>query len=272
MRRFIRVVGMMVVVLGILHGIVTPTHGVAAPLEPVEKESPLALLTMTPSRTASPTATGTPTRTPGFINWLYLPLSQRGAAPLPTPTATRTPSATATVRPSGQEQNEQTIANLINSQRTANGLATEQWTSTLMFAARRHSNDMASHNLESHTGSDGSTAWQRMQAAGYEGEGWAEIIGWGFGGNPTRMMDWWMNSSIHRSIILSGNLDDFGVGYVYYPGSAWGHYWTVDFGRSGPLLNANPDAIHVCTFTEAGEEGGAMLIMRTDAPCEALTP
>ncbi|MGC8640918.1 MAG: CAP domain-containing protein, partial [Isosphaeraceae bacterium] len=43
------------------------------------------------------------------------------------------------------------------------------WNADLASAAQGHSNDMVANQYQSHTGSDGSSAAQRMQSAGYTG-------------------------------------------------------------------------------------------------------
>ena len=125
--------------------------------------------------------------------------------------------------PPDNVSNELDIANLINQQRNLNGLPPVGLVSEITQAARRHSRDMADNNFTSHTGSDGSSGGQRMTEAGYNWSTWAEIIGWGWGGNTDSMINWWMNSSGHRAIILTGEFEDFGVGYAINSNSEWGH-------------------------------------------------
>ena len=57
----------------------------------------------------------------------------------------------------------------LNELRIQNGLKTVSLNSALTAAAQRHSQDMAKTGIVSHTGTDGSTPEQRMQAAGYTG-------------------------------------------------------------------------------------------------------
>ncbi len=95
-------------------------------------------------------------------------------------------------------------------------------------AARNHSIDMARNNFMSHTGSDGASPWDRIQAAGYDFTTAAENIGAGY---PTAgdMVNGWMNSPGHRANILS-NECDMGVGYAYSAQGTYRHYWTLDLG------------------------------------------
>lgn len=117
----------------------------------------------------------------------------------------------------------------INEVRAGYGLPGLRQDGRLAEAAVRHSRDMAAHSGLMHVGSDGSTSGERIAQAGYRARRWQEVVGWGFEGNIERMIDWWMNSPNHRPILLDGGLVEAGVGYVYAPGSEWGHYWTVDF-------------------------------------------
>jgi uncharacterized protein YkwD len=167
----------------------------------------------------SPTPTNTPTRIP--------------------PTATGKPSNTSA--PSATSSGCQVVYNtdyenrvlaLINDQRSAVGLKALARNSALDSEARTHSIDQAVHNFLSHTGSDGSTFWQRAVRAGYTGHWGGEIIysGGGAYGTPDQAIKWWMNSAPHKAMIV-GDLDDFGAGYAYCPTSGWGGFITVGFGH-----------------------------------------
>jgi uncharacterized protein YkwD len=184
------------------------------------------------------------------------------------PFVAKQPAPTATLIPPDDLANEQSIANLLNQQRNSHGLPSLALVSELTQAARRHSRDMADHNFTSHTGSDGSNAGERMREAGYNWTTWAEIIGWGSGSNTESMVDWWMNSPGHRSIILSSYYTDFGVGYARNPGSDWGHYWTVNFGRRATQGAALPQELYICTSTSQGPSGGSSLIVYSSEPCQ----
>jgi len=151
--------------------------------------------------------------------YVYLPLAVTQPTPTPDPSI-----------PPDDLANEQAIADLINQQRRAHGLPALALVPELTQAARRHSRDMADHNFVSHTGSDGSSYIDRVREAGYDGVAGGEIIGAGFGGDPQAMVSCWMNSPGHRSLILSPDAEEMGVGYTVNHNSAYGHYWTVDFG------------------------------------------
>ena len=121
------------------------------------------------------------------------------------------------------------LINLVNQERNKNGLSSLTNVDSLNSAARRHSQDMAENNFMSHTGSDGSSPWDRMRDAGYYLTTGAENVAAGYS-TPAAVFSGWMNSSGHRANILNPSLCDIGVGYAYSSQSDYGHYWTLDFG------------------------------------------
>lgn len=98
----------------------------------------------------------------------------------------------------------------------------------LRCAARRHSKDMRVNNFFSHTGSNGSTPWDRIKAAGYVYTNAAENIA---AGQTTALavVNAWMASTGHCNNIMNPVLKEIGVGYD--KGGSYGHYWTQDFGK-----------------------------------------
>jgi uncharacterized protein YkwD len=100
----------------------------------------------------------------------------------------------------------------------------------LRCAARKQSKDMGVNNFFSHTGSNGSTPWQRMTSAGYTYTQAAENIAAGYG-TAQAVVDGWMASTGHCNNIMNASLTQTGIGYYNAPGSSYTHYWTQDFGR-----------------------------------------
>jgi uncharacterized protein YkwD len=139
------------------------------------------------------------------------------------------PTAPVPVVPAGALQKQ--LFDTINNIRVEHGLPAYQYSVKLEMAAQTHVADMQSHNLRSHRGSDGSMYYERLAAAGYvTAEPWGaanETIGWG--NNLERQVNWWMNSPVHRSIILSNHYTEIGIGYVGNPDQRWGHWWTVNY-------------------------------------------
>lgn len=136
---------------------------------------------------------------------------------------------------------QQVIA-LVNQERAKQSCPALSSSPQLSAAAQAHSQDMALNNIFSHSGSDGSSPWARMTAAGYSFSMAAENIAAGQP-TPAAVMDAWMNSAGHRSHILDCSLRDIGVGFydqlgdqanVRLDGGALGgpyrYYWTQDFG------------------------------------------
>jgi hypothetical protein len=147
----------------------------------------------------------------------------------------------------------------INAARAANGLPPLSASVQLANAAARHSGDLASSPwlIDSgrwHEGSDGSTILDRIRREGYEPAQWRENVGWGFGGNDAQMMAWWMASPAHAAAILKPQFEDVGVADIDAPGSAWGHYWVVEFGRrdGAPPEPPRPYTSHVPIVTAPG--------------------
>jgi uncharacterized protein YkwD len=168
--------------------------------------------------------------------WLKILIGNVTAAPINTlpPDTSGTPVAVATVKgpascnytTSAGYINE--IASLINNARANAGLPDLTVNAQLNAAAQGHSVDMVCHNLLSHTGSDGSSVAQRVAAAGYSASYSSEII---YGsGYPQTAFDWWMNDQTHRNEILNSRYTEMGIGYAYSADTAYGSYYTVDFG------------------------------------------
>jgi uncharacterized protein YkwD len=164
-------------------------------------------------------------------------------SPVPTDTLTPTPTSTPTNTPippsptsaicsaNTDSSFEFQLVDLINQQRINAGLSTLAWQDQLASAARGHSLDMACNNIFSHTGSDGSSPFDRILAQGYSYSYAGETI---YGGNgsynsPQAAIDTWMNSQGHRDIILTGTYTSIGIGYEFNPSSDYGGYFTAVF-------------------------------------------
>ncbi|MCB9585640.1 MAG: CAP domain-containing protein [Polyangiaceae bacterium] len=99
----------------------------------------------------------------------------------------------------------------------------------LRTVARNHAIDMATHNYFSHDSQNGTTAFERMTAAGYSYSTAGENIAAG-SSTAQGVMDQWMNSPGHCANIMSGSYKEIGIGYRFNEGSDYGHYWVQDFG------------------------------------------
>jgi uncharacterized protein YkwD len=99
----------------------------------------------------------------------------------------------------------------------------------LRTAARLHSEDMGAKDYFSHDSVDGRDFVQRIDEAGFTGQGpWGENIACGYP-SPADAVAGWMTSPGHCSNILDPSFGVLGVGYAYDANSSYGHYWTQDF-------------------------------------------
>jgi uncharacterized protein YkwD len=172
------------------------------------------------ARTAAPSPAGVGT------------LGRAPAAPGPTAEPSPTPSRSTAPSRSRQrtavELREDEVVALTNRERAEAGCGALRLDSRLHAAARDHSEDMAAHKTMSHTGSDGSTPWERAERAGYT-EAMAENVAMGYR-TATAVMNGWMNSDGHRANILNCDAHAVGVGLAYAADGT--PYWTQLFGRA----------------------------------------
>lgn len=121
--------------------------------------------------------------------------------------------------------------NLVNSERTDRGLPAYSPQSQLREAARVHAADMACNHFGGHTGSDGSSVYDRVVAQGYSPTGWVGENWMATLSGPQAAFNWWMGSEPHRNNILNSFYTEFGVGYIQSPGSDYGEYYVIVFAR-----------------------------------------
>jgi uncharacterized repeat protein (TIGR01451 family) len=126
------------------------------------------------------------------------------------------------------------VINLVNQERVNAGCAPLAFNQQLTAAAQGHSTDMALNDFFSHTGSNGSSPWERIDDTGYQWSYAAENIAAGYT-TPQAAVNAWMNSDGHRANILNCILEDTGVGYYYLANDTgdtnYHHYWTQVFAR-----------------------------------------
>ena len=117
---------------------------------------------------------------------------------------------------------EQQVFELTNIERVNRGLPPLIRHELLAVAARAHSLDIMLNNLwthmgSGHTGSDGSTARQRMMRAGIaNGRFYGENISYG-STTPEEVVEDWMNSPGHRENILDTDYTHLDVGLTWRP-------------------------------------------------------
>ena len=115
--------------------------------------------------------------------------------------------------PSSHEQME--LAATLNQSRAGQGLPWLAQTADLGCAAQRHAEDVARIRSCTHTGSDGSTPWDRGRRCGTATSG--EIIACGFADARSAVRGW-ENSPAHRAIMWDRGQTAMGVGVAkgYY--------------------------------------------------------
>jgi len=119
---------------------------------------------------------------------------------------------------------------MVNYQRAQAGVAALSASSALFSAARNHSQDMATNNFFSHTGSNGSSPFDRIASAGFSFTAAAENIYAGNAGNNSAgsAVGAWMGSADHKTNMLNPTYTYAGVGYWCNPNSEYGGYLTLD--------------------------------------------
>ncbi|MBP2675522.1 MAG: SCP-like domain protein [Deltaproteobacteria bacterium] len=103
------------------------------------------------------------------------------------------------------------------------------WSSNIAMAAWLHSSDMALNGFFSHTGSDGSSAGQRITRQGYAWHTYGENIAVGY---PTvaSVMAGWLGSEGHCRNLMDPDFTEIGAGYAVgaFGGNPAARYWTFD--------------------------------------------
>ncbi|ANW01540.1 CAP domain-containing protein [Bradyrhizobium icense] len=169
---------------------------------------------------------------------------------------------------------EQYLLELINAERAKVGAQPLAFDGDLNEASEDHSQWMIGTDTFSHTGSGGSTAGQRMTAAGYAFTGswsWGENIAWATTRSPAGLQDEvlllhtnLMNSSGHRANILNANYREVGLGFeVGDYGGRDSAFITEDFARSGSsvyLTGVAFDDKDGDRFYDVGEELGGLTL------------
>lgn len=103
------------------------------------------------------------------------------------------------------------------------------WNDQLAQAAAKHSSDMASRNFVSHTGSDGSSAADRANAAGYRG-----AVGENLAGGQTsvgQMMNELLRSPAHCANLMDPAYRTAGAACVSNRSTTYKTHWTQMLGR-----------------------------------------
>jgi hypothetical protein len=119
---------------------------------------------------------------------------------------------------------------LVNQERIARGIPALELAPALANSAQFHSDWMADHDCFDHN-CPGEPEWTtRIAEAGYlDYRKLGETIAAGFT-SANAVVNTWMNSPAHRSLLLDPGFRDAGGGYAYSSSSTYHHYWTLDLG------------------------------------------
>lgn len=118
---------------------------------------------------------------------------------------------------------ECTVFEMVNRERSEQGLQPLRFDVDLASAARGHAEDMIEREYFAHDSPEGEDFSARAKEAGYEGFPRAENIAYGQS-SPQEVMTTWMNSDGHRKNILLEDTTSLGVGKS-------GRHWVQVFGR-----------------------------------------
>ena len=103
------------------------------------------------------------------------------------------------------------------------------WSGALATAAYLHSKDMVRKNFLSHSGSNGSSAGERISLQGYPWRTYGENIA---AGNPTvpSVIHGWLASERHCRNLMNPAFTEIGAGYAIGPfgGNPAARLWTFD--------------------------------------------
>ena len=120
----------------------------------------------------------------------------------------------------------------INQHRAQYGLRPLRIAGPLVASSLWMSQDMAARNYFDHTDSLGRSCFRRMDDFDYVGElTRGENIAAGNGASAATYLQW-LYSPGHNANMLSPNFNLIGIARAYNSHSAYGWYWTTDFGRA----------------------------------------
>jgi len=134
------------------------------------------------------------------------------------------PPVAGDVEDCGTADETQVVA-LANADRIGAGVGALACDAQMVAAARTHSRDMCNGLGLDHTGSDGSSAGDRLRRHGVQFRTWAENIASGYR-NAEAVHRGWMNSAGHRRNLMNGRLGRVGVGRIDCGNRT---YWTQVF-------------------------------------------
>lgn len=147
----------------------------------------------------------------GAVNKKYI----KPIYPSKTNTGTNTNTGTTQTTTSNLSADEQEVFNLINNQRTQNGLSALKFDSEVQKVARIKAQDMVNNNYFSHTSPTYGSPFDMLKSYKVS----YNTAGENIAGNSSNSgaVNAWMNSSGHRANILNKSFNYTGIGVVNSP-------------------------------------------------------
>lgn len=136
-------------------------------------------------------------------------------------------------------QSPTTVAQVVarvNQERIKRGMVPYALNAQLTTAAQTQASDMSRSGKYSHTGSDGSTVFERTARAGYGAYSWGRRVGENYAAyhDLQEAMSFWMDSRVHRENILHTVYREMGVGIA--PAAWGGTIYVLTFGNEPNVL------------------------------------
>ena len=128
---------------------------------------------------------------------------------------------------SNLSQDEKEVFDLINKQRTNNGLKALNIDSEVQKVARIKAQDMVNNNYFSHTSPTYGSPFDMLKkfSVSYKTAG-ENIAG---NSSNSKAVEAWMNSEGHKANILNKSFKKSAIGFYYDPDSKWEYYWVELF-------------------------------------------
>ncbi len=135
----------------------------------------------------------------------------------------------------GKDKNIIKMIEIINLKRASGGKCGNKlfspsrplrWDSRLAQAALIHAKDIASREILSHMGRDGSGSGERISSTGYKWKAYAENIGEGYMTAEDMLMAW-LNSEGHCKNVMNPAFKDVGAARIVNKGRT---YWVLVLG------------------------------------------
>ncbi|HYW18343.1 MAG TPA: CAP domain-containing protein [Nodularia sp. (in: cyanobacteria)] len=137
----------------------------------------------------------------------------------------------------GKDQFDQTVLDLVNQYRAQNNRQSLTLSQKLDQGADKYANRMATGDFFAHNDPNGSTAFTRITAEGYNYTAAGENIAAGQS-TAEQVVQAWIDSPGHRANILNANFTHMGLGYAYLANDTgttnYNHYWVQTFGAGDP--------------------------------------